>query len=750
MHKENFDLKLELYHRRERQSKLEGRVEVLETQIEEQSELQAINDQLLTELEKRDQAVEQAVGIIIGLEEKNDKLIAERNAVKTIHAETSFYLSDHTDGASTSSFAPDIPQLEVDDDATPVCKRTLRSKSIVRMPSFLSENTEETEALRSLYLPRDQSHNGTASRKPAEDNGMKEPDAFSEPDVMNSPRLSVLSESSFLSVYGSKGKDQDLDALDLSYGEHADLHDTSRHRKSSSVDQWVGDGLKNVTSKDRKVSGPRRVSGNAPGQFLSMNDVVKSPLQRLERLQRTLERRNKPPITGRLFERSSNRRTSDTPRSVPAKKDNIRRIDVDTFDDRYSLPPTPNTFSTSTLHKYQTSSDTLTSSGMSSQVPELEDDRPYPSRAQAGPEYAPARHKRPQSAAGTITTLRRGQGWDTATQSQLTGDNSGIGSDTTDPWTASAMDDLRPATLETPTLFSLSNAHKKDWGRDVMFHRRDSDIPIRPRKRLDSDSDHSRRDGTTVPSRQSERSASIYDREGSRRTQTPTETDVSLPVTPDRRSSLPLSPSANDKRLRRLQQAQAAAKSQSDPPTQATSKLSPKKGPQKVQDGEQPKRSLLKMFGIGRSVSAIQTPPVVNRALSRNEQRPASSNNISGPRSNTTTPELRSSRATPPPISRYPRGRGVTFEASLNPPRPSTSHSMESRSPNLLSVNLKKERRLSVGQFSNSALSGTLTNASDGTEQPDDYSVRDSASTRARKWYRMGRTASLRRYMAER
>ena len=97
MTKQNFNLKLELHHRRERQEALEKRLEAAEKRIEEQAELQEVNEQLLAELEKRDQAVEEAVGIIVSLEEKVEKLMKEREIVKAFDAnqESSYYGTSH-------------------------------------------------------------------------------------------------------------------------------------------------------------------------------------------------------------------------------------------------------------------------------------------------------------------------------------------------------------------------------------------------------------------------------------------------------------------------------------------------------------------------------------------------------------------------------------------------------------------------------------------------------------------------------
>ena len=79
LHKQNFDLKLELFHRRERQSVLEERIETLQSG---KTQMENMNDKLVVELEKRDKAVEEAVAMIIVLETQVERLFKEREMVR--------------------------------------------------------------------------------------------------------------------------------------------------------------------------------------------------------------------------------------------------------------------------------------------------------------------------------------------------------------------------------------------------------------------------------------------------------------------------------------------------------------------------------------------------------------------------------------------------------------------------------------------------------------------------------------------
>lgn len=98
LHKENFDLKLEVFHRREKQTALEERCQSLESEkVElesdkrnlegEKHDLEEINDKLMSELEMRDKAVEEAVAMIVSLEARMEELLHEREVMMEQQAE---------------------------------------------------------------------------------------------------------------------------------------------------------------------------------------------------------------------------------------------------------------------------------------------------------------------------------------------------------------------------------------------------------------------------------------------------------------------------------------------------------------------------------------------------------------------------------------------------------------------------------------------------------------------------------------
>lgn len=265
-----------------------------------------------------------------------------------------------------------------------------------KMPSFLSENTEGTEALRSLYLPND----GSLPRL-SEEGTM---------DGLDSPRLSVLSESSFISIYGEK-KLPELSPDDT------DVDHPQNNRASLNTEKWV---------EGRSV--PMRTALRPAGksQYMSINDIIASPLQRLEKLQSKMEK----------LPTLNTHKTS--------------------FEDRQRLPPTPDTFSTSTLQSkrnFTSSTETLHKNAITA----------YPNQSTIS--------IRPRSAGETVTSRREGHGWDTPTET-----NTDAGSSI-----SAISHSYQPTRVAPPALFSFAPG---EWGRDAMFnHEHAPPVPTHRRLR---------------------------------------------------------------------------------------------------------------------------------------------------------------------------------------------------------------------------------------------------------------------------
>lgn len=446
--KQNFNLKLELHHRRERQEALEKKLEAAEKRIEEQTELQEVNEQLLAELEKRDQAVEEAVGIIVSLEEKVERLMKEREIVKAFDAnhDPGFYGTSHDEPYNV----PGPARSEI-------------SNAMARMPSFLSEQSESTEALRSLYIPTEHSYTDSTVPKQSED---------APPTEMDSPRLSVLSESSFLSIYGERQLSLDDDVAEAD-------PETHRH-KSESVERWVDDRPvpSRPAAQKRSSTTPRR-NDSRRGQFPSINHVLESPLQRLEKLKTSMEK------SSRLASTTIPQQTNEKPKT----KEMLKRVmtDKSSFDQQQMLPPTPDTVGTNTLRHYQNSNDTLDKNRIADGT-FLNSSSTIPAPGSTENAFQSTLSIRPRSAGETVTSRREGHGWDTETQED---DISSIAS------TFATQTSRRPGRPLTPDLFTYTSEDRyRTLGRDMMFNYepslpfytasryerlRQSSVPVQPR-----------------------------------------------------------------------------------------------------------------------------------------------------------------------------------------------------------------------------------------------------------------------------
>jgi hypothetical protein len=571
--KQNFNLKLELHHRRERQQALEARLEAAEAQLEEQAETQAINDKLLAELERRDQAVEEAVGIICELEDKirrlgwaNEKLKKEREIVDNFDTNPSYFPSN--DEELLSSSPPPRPQ-----------------DRITRMPSFLSENSEwekEPKVLRSLFQPNDYGCSDVTLPKQFEE----------APKEMDSPRLSVLSESSFLSVYGDKH---------LSLDNEAPEEPQRMHRKSESVEKWIDERPKSTTPKNNSLR---------KNQFLSINDVLESPLQRLEKLKHTIEKNSRLASTA-LPEQTKEKRKS---------RDILKRVLTDkaSFDHGHPLPPTPDTISTSTLRHYQNSTESM------GQDHQDANERSFLNSTSTFPDppinsrnpFQSTLSMRPRSAGETVTSRREGHGWDTETQGDDISSNAS---------TSSGMTMQHPRRVPTPDLFNFSSHSPDDsYGRDLMFSR-EPQLPAYTAARYDKlrhVSVAEPRSDDTVRQVVRYQSDNVYGT-------SPLDTSP-RPVPPDRRSSMNAThPSKLRKSSRR--------------PSSSTPSGSDAATPTKKEE----KKNSMKNRLFGRS----ETSPEV---FTQQQQRPQGNRRsmTSSTQWNREDREEERARATPPPIKR--------------------------------------------------------------------------------------------------
>ncbi|KAI0099135.1 hypothetical protein GGR51DRAFT_552159 [Nemania sp. FL0031] len=346
LHKQNFDLKLELFHRREKQSALEARVEELET---ERRELTDIQENLLSELVKRDKAIEEAVNMIVKLEARVDELVQENEMARRIEADGSYphSWSDISDSLRTETPKPSDRNTSL----------SVTSKTLERMPSFLSDRSAHTQHLRSVVL---QNRSSLRHIRKVSEVSASSADV-SEVNRISSPSLSMLSESSFVSIYGSKQDQDGVGTLSLDHLSGTD--GTFGNRSPTPTKKTVTNTLPNQDNAafGRPLNLPSRPATSLSNQPMTANNVFRreSPLQRGERLGGKVT-----PLDDTFRPFTSSRRRSvvtPTPPQAMSKRDRretLQRVMTNYPTQRelansHALPPTPDTVSSSVLRKHK-------------------------------------------------------------------------------------------------------------------------------------------------------------------------------------------------------------------------------------------------------------------------------------------------------------------------------------------------------------------------------------------------------------
>jgi hypothetical protein len=266
----NFDLKLELFHCRERMAKLQENCNLLASRaedanrlVEENATLLELNDSLVKELERRDEAVQEAVSIICDLE---GRLEQAQNSQRDPHDD----LETPTEPRD-SSMSP-CPRAVLSSSKSDKSSLT-RSSSTRRIPSFVDDKKSNTRALRSVYLEPKQTLHAVKSFASLTSQAEDVDKSVSDVDTLDSPRLSVLSKSSFPSIYDLRRSEESAkyqeNALTLP---DSQLHHISRnagrkHDSDSDVNSWI------------QVQTPQS-SVRSPGKYIPQSRSDGARLQR--------------------------------------------------------------------------------------------------------------------------------------------------------------------------------------------------------------------------------------------------------------------------------------------------------------------------------------------------------------------------------------------------------------------------------------------------------------------------------------
>ncbi|KAL8822445.1 MAG: hypothetical protein Q9191_006819 [Dirinaria sp. TL-2023a] len=291
--KENFDLKLELFHRRQRHEKLEAEVIKLQHLEEENQDLHSANEELLKELEKRDEAVKEAVNLICELEGKVESINqTSSNSSKSVQGPGSSRATPATirpSGAGADKETPSLspPRLPAHEQLPPLPDLTLpaTTKGPWRTPSFLREEKPSTTALRSLYQ-NDHNPSTFSLNRAGSPQHSADPDTF----TLNSPRLSVLSESSFMSVYGKSPK--------LSPDPTQDVKVSPTRTSADRVVKNQTDGLAPI-STDTNQKPLRRLKSQRDSSSPNKRSEHRSETSFMSRIERMTENSNRDSSSNR-------------------------------------------------------------------------------------------------------------------------------------------------------------------------------------------------------------------------------------------------------------------------------------------------------------------------------------------------------------------------------------------------------------------------------------------------------------------
>jgi len=351
INKQNFDLKLEVFHRRQRNEVLEAKVEEMEALKVDGAEMQSINEDLLLELEKRDVAVQEAVGLICELEAKVEAMeakIEEMGAAETYFAQSQTLST--IPGSPNTSFGPEDSSTPPQADRqSPVSRQDQQDKTwseashpragalspdiadcSQRLPSFLRENKKSTHVLRSLY-----SSESLFSGDEDEDD--------MDGHIINSPRLSILSESGFSEIYGDT---KDNNRISPRPADESNFPEESPTQAASLRDTHCQARLQRWIEERNRPTTPTRTSPTA-----AVNDRFSSIGEILEKVP-SMTKNHQP--TDQLHHEQKSRQVR-SPEKLERKeiREHQRRPSSPVFGGPMfggaMLPPTPGTMSTATI-----------------------------------------------------------------------------------------------------------------------------------------------------------------------------------------------------------------------------------------------------------------------------------------------------------------------------------------------------------------------------------------------------------------
>lgn len=292
LNKANFDLKLELYYRNQKIASLQKKMERLDemekelkrmhrleeelTELrgveEDNQRLREANENLQSEIDRRDQAISEAVDLIDQLETKNEELRTELQCIRgkpSLHRDGFTAMVDDVSEVCTPKAQTfvDIP------DRTSSRKGTVRRPR--KSPSFLRDESKSTAALRSLFLTEE----NKSVRSVSASTIASTVDSKADPP---SPRLSILSECSYFSphdVHPTVNAFDQLDRLDQLTLVNNDAYPVGAASTKNEPKGHLSDRISDWMQHDEHTSGskasnrPRAISDISRGSHIPITHL---------------------------------------------------------------------------------------------------------------------------------------------------------------------------------------------------------------------------------------------------------------------------------------------------------------------------------------------------------------------------------------------------------------------------------------------------------------------------------------------
>lgn len=301
--KQNFDLKLEVYHRRAKIDELELKMAGLQRLEGDNMELQEVNEELVSELEKRDRAVDEAVVLICDLEDRVRSLEEELRMARMSNQMSMMTLREASAEQEDTRERRSTPQLESRKRAefkTPQKDH----RRMPRVPSFIQQPKASSLTLRSMYMHEGKTIRAIPSVATIRSSGeIEEQVEDKDEEEPQSPVFSVLSRSDLGSLY--EREDSVLPQSSPSNKRSAQ-HSSVRQSEATSdgilsddtlsqegrfarVDRWVSDRAISPPMPYRSPRGAERSAEDPAYQSLSTILATKqgghedSPLQKRKR-----------------------------------------------------------------------------------------------------------------------------------------------------------------------------------------------------------------------------------------------------------------------------------------------------------------------------------------------------------------------------------------------------------------------------------------------------------------------------------